>query len=522
MIPAKKLRSTVFGPTMSNALCAPALGFRGRLFMGQGFFFRSDGKKVEGSVVIMDFDCDQSYLSPRMLGAQAILFYDNGRVTQGQALDKFLPVPVDVPRFWVKKDDALRLLELAQTQSPEVRLMSKMDWEEVPTWNIFATLPGSEDYITEREERKWKDQQIVLSAFYDAISVVPALAPGAENASGMAALLHTARVLKQHPPKYSVTFLATGSHFQGLAGINDFVYRHSRESDHFREKIPDSVSVAGAYLDGELIPRDSEEFEELIPDSYKIDFRLFIGLDLSSESDELASFSHGTFNNPNWQTDNYLNNLLAPYADKFDKYMAKVFPGEEVRHVDAIAPPKRTWKNFMPIRLGFDSEAVTFVGKEGITLATPSTVRRFVDTPIDRVENVNMDNLTRQVQTTIAAMMKAGEDPEFFRVSKLKLQDRGHSLKGRVLWFDRNVDFALPRVPVPGGVATYRQPGNVHSCAGVRTLIIDKTTEGPIYISNWQKIKQMQPQTCMAIQMMSNKRESFSLILCAIGLPIAF
>ncbi|MDP6041536.1 MAG: M28 family peptidase, partial [Candidatus Latescibacteria bacterium] len=460
----------------------PKAGISGALiYGGKGTFKELNGKQVDGSIVLMDFDCGQSYLSPRMLGAQAVLFYDNGRVTQGQALDKFLPVPVDMPRFWVKKSDAMRLLEMAKTSSPDVHLTSTMEWEEVPAWNIFATLPGLDDYISERKERKWKDQQILISAFYDAISVVPALAPGAENASGLAALLHTAKVLKQNPPKYSVTFLATGSHFQGLAGINDFLYRHSRESDHFRELIPDSVSVAGAHLDGEFYARDSEEFEELIPNSYRIDFRLFVGLDLSSESDQLASFSHGTFDNPTWKTDNYLNNLLAPYADKFDKYMAKVFPGEEGRHVDAIAPPKRTWKNYMPIRLGFDSESVTFVGKEGITWATPSTVRRFVDTPIDRVENVNIPNLTHQVQTAVAAMIKAGEDPEFFRVSKLKLQDRGHSLKGRVLWFDRNVDFALPRVPVPGGVVTYRQPGNVHSCAGVRTLIIDKTTTGPIY-----------------------------------------
>ena len=478
----EKIEIYGFWPNHVQTPSIPGAGVSGPLiYGGKGAFSELNGKRVEGSIVLMDFDCDQGYLSPRMLGAQAILFYDNGRVTRGQAMDKFLPVPVDVPRFWVEKADAMRLLEMAETQSPEVHLTSRMDWEEVPAWNIFATLPGSDTYITEREERKWKDQQIALSAFYDAISVVPAIAPGAENASGMAALLHAAKILKRHPPKYSVTFLATGSHFQGLAGINDFVYHHARESDHFRDKIPDSLSAEGAYLDGEFIPRDSEDFEELIPDSYKIDFRLFVGLDLSSESDQLASFSHGTFNNPNWQTDNYLNNLLAPYADKFDKYMAKVFPGEENRHVDAIAPPKRTWKNFMPIRMGFDSEAVTFVGKEGITLATPSTVRRFVDTPIDRVEHVNMDNLTRQVQTAVAAMMKAGEDAEFFRVSKLKLQDRGHSLSGRVLWFDRNVDFALPRVPVPGAVVTYRQPGNVPSCAGVRTLIIDKTTRGPIY-----------------------------------------
>ena len=432
----------------------PKGGVTGRLvYGGKGSFKELSGKPVEGSIVLMDFDCGQNYLNPRMLGAQAIVFYDNGRVTQGQATRKFLQVPVDVPRLWVEKEDGERLLRLIGNAGPEVRVTSRMDWEEAPAWNIYATLPGLDAYISERQERKWKDQMIVLSAFYDAISVVPALAPGAENATGMVALLETAKVLKRNPPKYTVKFLATGAHFQGLSGINNFLYRHSRESEHFRE---------------------------LIPEEEKIDFRLFIGFDLSSESDQVASFSHGTFNNPSWKTDNYLNNLLAPYADKFDTYLAKVFP-DEVRHVDAIAPPKRTWKNFMPIRLGFDSEAVTFVGKEGITLANPETIRRLVDTPNDRAGAVNIPNLTRQIQTVVGAMLKGVEDPEFFRVSKLKLQDRGHSLEGRILWFDRNIDFALPRVPVPGAIVTYQQPGPVVSTGGVRTLIVDKTTEGPIY-----------------------------------------
>jgi hypothetical protein len=285
-----------------------------------------------------------------------------------------------------------------------------------------------------------------------------------------------------------VIFLATGSHFQSLAGVNDFLFRHSRESDHFREQIPDRESLA-CQDNPALVPRQyclackagepaSMCLTELGP---KIDFRLFVGLDLSSESDQIASFSHGTFDNASWRTDNYLNNLLAPYADKFDGYMAKVYPGEEGRHIDAIAPPKRTWKNYMPVPLGFDSEAVTFVGKEGITLATPSTIRRIVDTPVDRAEFVNFENLTRQIRTTVGALLKAGEDPEFFRVSKLKLQDRGHSLEGRILWFDRNVDFALPRVPVPGAVVVYQQPGPTGSATGVRTLVLDKTSEGPIY-----------------------------------------
>ena len=465
----------------------PGEGVAGHLIYGGGGTFEElNGKAVEGSIALMNFACGQNYLNLRMLGAQAVVFFDNGGVTHGQALDKFLPVPVDMPRFWVEAEDAKRLLDLAKSGDYEVKLKSRMIWEEVPVWNIYATLPGADEYITERQERKWKDQIIVLNSFYDAISVVPALAPGAEDASGMAALLETAKALKKNPPKYTVMFLANGAHFQGLAGINDFLYRHSRESDYFKELIPDNVQLAckdnPELEESQYCLRcqagSPEQCEKLL--GPEVDFRLLIGFDLSSESDLVASFSHGTFDNPSWRTDNYLNNLLAPYADKFDTYLSKVFPNE-MRHVDAVAPPKRTWKNYMPIRLGFDSEAVTFVGKEGLTLATPETTRRLVDTPINRLEYVNIPNLTRQVQAAAGMILKATEDPEFFRVSKLKLQDRGHSLRGRILWFDRNVDFAIPRVPVPGAIVTYQQPNPVVSCGGVRTLIVDKATEGPIY-----------------------------------------
>ena len=424
------------------------------VYGGKGSFKELSGKPIEGSIVLLDFNCGQNYFNPRMLGATAIIFFDNGRVTQGEAQDKFLLVPADLPRFWVERDSAEEILALAEQQS-QVTLTAKMTWEEVPAWNLIATLEGVDGYITEREERKWKDQIVVLSSFYDAISVVPALAPGAENATGVTALLESAKALKANPPNYTVKFLAPGAHFHGLRVVIDFLYNHSRESDFWRERL-------------------EEEGKELI------DFRLFIGLDMSSESDQIASFSHGTFNNNFWRTDNYLNNLLAPYAQKFDDYLARVYP-EESRHVDAIAPPKRTWKNFMPVRLGFDSEMVTLVGKEGITIAAPSTSRRFVDTPNDILDNLNLDNFTRQTRTLVAALLKASEDPDFFRVSKLKLQDRGHRLHGKIRKYDRDIDFALPRVPMSGALVTYQQWGPINSTAGVRTLIVDKATEGPIY-----------------------------------------
>jgi len=135
----------------------------------------------------------------------------------------------------------------------------------------------------------------------------------------------------------------------------------------------------------------------------------------------------------------------------------------------------------MPVRLGFDSEMVTLVGKEGITIGAPSTGRRYVDTPNDNLANLNLDNLTQQTQSLVGMLLKASEDPDFFRVSKLKLQDRGHRLHGKIRKYDRNIDFALPRVPMSGALVTYQQWGPINSVAGVRTLIVAKASTGPIY-----------------------------------------
>ena len=58
----------------------------------------------------------------------------------------------------------------------------------------------------------------------------------------------------------------------------------------------------------------------------------------------------GTFYNSNWANNDYQKNLMAHYAGRFAGYNAEVF-GDPSRFLDAVAPKKRTWKNFMPVRL---------------------------------------------------------------------------------------------------------------------------------------------------------------------------
>ncbi len=430
-----------------------AEGVEGHLIYGRrGEFSDFNGSVVDGSVVLMDFGCGQNYLNAMTLGAKAILFFDDGNVTRGEAEDKFLEVPVNVPRFWVNREDAQRLLNEVERGDIRVRLNARMDWQTVKSANVFGYLPGSEERIPGGTGARWKDRVIVLSAYYDAMSVVPALAPGAESASGVAALLEVIRSLQRHGSRYSFLFLATSAHFEGLSGINDFLFRHSRRSDYFRDRIPEGD---------------------------RIDFSLFVGLDLSSRSRQVGGFAMGTFYNARKGTDEYLKNLLTPYSHRFREYTGALFP-DEGRYVDVVAPAKRPWTSYMPVPLALESEAAVFVGQEAMTLVTLYDGRVRTDTPLDLPGAMAFPRLTDQVRTVAAMMIRAGNDPGFFRETQLRLMDRGHRLSGRILWFDRDVDFAIPRVPVPGALVTYKQPGP-GSLAGVRTLMVTQTTSGPIY-----------------------------------------
>jgi hypothetical protein len=423
------------------------------VYGGRGTWEELDGKPVDGSVVLLDFASGQDWLNAASLGAKAIVFFDNGGVSREQAADKFLKVPVDVPRYWVEPESAEVMLrrideEAARGGHPSARVEGRMDWESRPAYNVYGWFPGMAETMppgTREGEQEWKDQVLVVQAYYDGISVVPGRAPGAENAAGITALLEVAEALRVTRPDYTVLFLATSGHFQGMAGINDFLYRHSRGSDYFRERM-DSTQV--------------------------IDFDLMLSLDLSSHEDRTITFGNGTFYAPRWETDNYVKFMLTPYSKRLSLAVREIF-ADSLRHVEGVAPPKRTWKNYMPVPLAFASEAAAFAGQKALAVATANDARNLWDTPLDTPERVNHANLARQIETISAMVLWASKDPELLRPTKLELEDYGHSLAGNIYWFDRNVNFAVPKKPVPNALVTYQQLGP-NSVGGVRSLIIEQ------------------------------------------------
>ena len=183
-----------------------------------------------GSVLLVDFNSSTQWINAAMLGAKAVVFIEPETTIRGEAENKFLTVPANIPRFWVSRADADLLLSLLndadaknsdsnfESQPLMVRLNSTMTWERQIGQNIRGFLEGSDPVL--------KDEMVVVTAYYDSMSVVPSLAPGADPTSGIAALLEVARILskEEYRPGRSMLFVATDGHFQGLAGMRFFMF----------------------------------------------------------------------------------------------------------------------------------------------------------------------------------------------------------------------------------------------------------------------------------------------------------
>ena len=228
----------------------------------------------QGAIVLLDFNCTLKWINAAMLGASAVMFIEPEDTIRGEAEAKFLTIPAAIPRFWISREDADNLIknylsikhtlkegetleslsdqygvlpedikrykynsdetfEVAGTEiyipdggvkrDVSVQLTATMTWENKLGQNISGFLQGVDPEL--------KGEMVVIQAYFDSMSVVPADAPGADPTCGIAALLEVARVLsmEENRPGRSVLFLATSGHFQGLAGMRAFMYGVSED-----------------------------------------------------------------------------------------------------------------------------------------------------------------------------------------------------------------------------------------------------------------------------------------------------
>ncbi len=512
-------------PNLVRTSQVPSQGIKGNvLYVGRGNLADYNGKQVAGSIVLIDFNTGQNWLNAPLLGAAAVIFIEPQTTTRGEAEMKFLRVPVNVPRFYIRADDADDILAAVVQGDVTGVLTANQTWVNSVNRNIIGIIPGTDPQLSK--------EAMIIEAYYDSISVVPRLSPGAENAVGICALLEMARLLAENPPKRTVILLATSGHFEALAGAREFVAMWGREprkardrykqldklnrqlADLQRQKQQLAKAIAeakspraggglgqvartkGMVAIGQLeitlpnalqrdkrLERDIARKQNEIRIWKRLDqfdkIKMFIGLDLSTKSRTLGVFNVGSY----YQQVQFLR-FYSPVGKQFAVRAKQaalalgITPSEAF--VDGINPIKgRDWTTFFPGRVAFDHEMAIRGGRPGILFATVNDGRSVVDTPLDTYEHLNLPNMYAQIRLLYGLLVDFFNDETLSqqalkRVDALKKLGELVDINGTVLEFRRRESF-VPNTPVPNALVLVQ--GGSRMMLGVHTTVMTMANE---------------------------------------------
>jgi len=436
-------------PNLARTGCTPPEGLSGPLVdIGNGGEAEISGKPLRGALVVMDWACNLEWLSVPEFGGRAVIFRANDEATCYTARNKFLSVPADVPRYYVAAEDFPVLDRILAAAPSSAVVRCRAEWQPARAISILARLSAGTVPADSPDA-----PPVVFHAYYDSISIVPDLAPGAEQACGAAVLLELARYFAATPTRRPVYALFTSAHGQALAGIID-ITRRLRQGT--RQGWP-------ADQERSLLARMGKP-------------GLLVGLDLSSRSDRCGIFAVGRFRG---QYEHILRPKFSVLGEALDKYAQSAVTATDAssKQAAATATPYvvdcinltrgRGWWTYFPYQAPFESEVPVTAGFPAITLSTVNDDRRYMDTPGDRFERLRLDVLERQVTA------KAGERPGLALVARAiaewsgpfvssELLDVWADLDGRVVWLDQERDYT-PSEPLSKALVFLKtQRGDKH------------------------------------------------------------
>ena len=384
-------------PNLIETCETSSLGITGRLiYGGHGDFADFNDKDVFGSIVLMEFNSGKNWINAAMLGAKAIIFIEPEDTTTEEAEQKNLEIPLDIPRLYLKGKEAENLKDLLDSADGEVNanITTKMVYEIRQTSNVIGTIKGYGPQV--------ENEVVAVSAHYDSISTVPSIAPGADEATGAAALLELARLLKVHQPKRTVMLVALSGHNLALAGAREFVDKHF--------------------------------------DDIGTEIKLLINLDLSTEVDSLAALWVGQFYQFDLVPGRFTwvsHRISGDYLPKFsEEYQEKFYDA-----LDAV-----TWRRVIPRHFTVDSEPFTMAGGLGFSYVTSNSLRKYWNTPLDTFDRLNLENLKPQLDLIFCTLYSFTDEEEIPENKPSRFTTTGGgfpTLKGQVVeynfqrgWYD--------------------------------------------------------------------------------------
>jgi hypothetical protein len=193
------------------------------VYAGKGAYRDFDGKTPAGAIVLMDLDSGRNWQAAAQLDARTLVYVDESPADDpadaGLFKDKFELTPVRFPRFLLPADAARELFGdykalVGDAAGPTATLTGAAAWRPAVSHDVMLLFPGAAPALA--------GELLVVEAPYDATAFAPGHAPGADEASSVAALLRLARRLAASPPARPVLLVATAGHARSLAGLREF------------------------------------------------------------------------------------------------------------------------------------------------------------------------------------------------------------------------------------------------------------------------------------------------------------
>lgn len=170
----------------------PEEGISGTIiYIGTGQYDELPAKSLRGSIAAIEMSVydENTWLRAFEFGADAVLLLgsDNDTVSVPSY------TPIFKPRYYIPAGPLAEAIR-QQTVTGEATIHCDGEWVEKTGENLLALVPGTDPSL----------KPVLLIAKYDAMSMIPGLAPGADDAVDAAFLLRTLDHLSQYPPKRGV------------------------------------------------------------------------------------------------------------------------------------------------------------------------------------------------------------------------------------------------------------------------------------------------------------------------------
>jgi len=396
----KVLKAYALWPNSVQACPIPPEGIVGNIiYVGDGSLANFKGKVVQGAIVLMDFDSGDNWLNAAKFGARAVVFLESW-INHFDAMKKFVQTPIYFPRLYVRSDDAAYLRTLADHEVT-IRVTSRMSYRLVTARNIIGVVNGTEK----------PNDIIIISAYYDSWSVVPSLAPGADEAVSVASLLELGKYYAEHPALRTIWFVAFSGHWEGAAGAREFVEEYFYSA---------SVQL------GKIRPL------------------MQINLDFSSDYSGIDILYTGSLYRASPPLIQF--NVISGLLDK------EIFPAiDQKLQMDSsklvyIGLTEDRWWGTQSEPCILDSEPAAASGIAAFTIRTSRPSRLYWHTSFDTFDNVNIDNLKPQLTVSSAII------DYFANVEKFDIETRWES-PSRVIITSGGIWKGV--VTLEGSVASY-------------------------------------------------------------------